>query len=466
MAAAQTDRLASGGSNSNNSPRLRSACDSCRQSKVKCSGESTCSRCLKQDLPCHYSPANRAGKPKGSKNKTTIRRLEHLERLQRAFHSNRGGSFEEDVGFWQTSKPPVAIACAKEYPTPNTADAYRQVHSLFPEGFIGKDKIETVQSYCLRDSWPDLEWMTYYQPNMQSQAIMSSPIAPSTDDSTAHLDVDGFPLLDATSSSSHLSLGATDLLQTLSSSPIHYPSTEESVDSESPPMNQTALPPTTCTCFENQTSCLNQLYRLDCDTTMWRFDLGIQSINSSLSSYRKALECPRCRKERTNHFVSMATLELLFRAFERLVSCEIPQHNCHQDDSSNIRCGYYSVPGEEGSVMRNFLIQRMLCNCKQTLASLKQVVHACFRNQHLHIPGATPGSFCSRRDDERGDAAVVTQNRYDNTINFTANNSGRRDTNPFTASQVDLPQMLAEFEAILESWMRSISQRTFPDAMP
>lgn len=60
-------------------PRYRAACDACRQSKVRCSGNGVCVRCKKHDYKCRYSIAHRAGKPKGSKNKATLKKLENLQ---------------------------------------------------------------------------------------------------------------------------------------------------------------------------------------------------------------------------------------------------------------------------------------------------------------------------------------------------------------------------------------------------
>lgn len=61
--------------------KLRSACDSCHQCKVKCSGGSPCFRCTSKGLNCRYGYQNRAGKPKGSKNRKTLER-EHQLRME------------------------------------------------------------------------------------------------------------------------------------------------------------------------------------------------------------------------------------------------------------------------------------------------------------------------------------------------------------------------------------------------
>lgn len=77
-----------------NAPKLRTACENCRQSKVKCnlSGKNVCTRCLRHGLQCQYGFANRSGKPKGSKNRATLRKLGQLQEDKppiRGFRGNR-----------------------------------------------------------------------------------------------------------------------------------------------------------------------------------------------------------------------------------------------------------------------------------------------------------------------------------------------------------------------------------------
>lgn len=55
--------------------KLRSACDSCHQNKVRCSGETPCRTCDNLDMQCVYSVSNRIGRPRGTKNKKTLDRL-------------------------------------------------------------------------------------------------------------------------------------------------------------------------------------------------------------------------------------------------------------------------------------------------------------------------------------------------------------------------------------------------------
>lgn len=58
------------------STRLRSACDVCHQSKVKCSGGNPCRGCQKIGIACNYSSSNQNGRPRGVKNKKTIQRMQ------------------------------------------------------------------------------------------------------------------------------------------------------------------------------------------------------------------------------------------------------------------------------------------------------------------------------------------------------------------------------------------------------
>lgn len=73
-------------------PKLRTACENCRQSKVKCnlSGKNVCTRCLRHGLQCQYGFANRSGKPKGSKNRATLRKLGQLQEDKPPMRGFRG----------------------------------------------------------------------------------------------------------------------------------------------------------------------------------------------------------------------------------------------------------------------------------------------------------------------------------------------------------------------------------------
>ena len=49
--------------------RIRTACNSCHQAKIRCSGGTPCLGCQTSGTRCIYSTGNRLGRPKGSRNK-------------------------------------------------------------------------------------------------------------------------------------------------------------------------------------------------------------------------------------------------------------------------------------------------------------------------------------------------------------------------------------------------------------
>ena len=74
--------------------KLRSACDLCHETKVKCSGGKPCNGCRGLGIECAFSVSSRIGRPKGTRNKAT---LERITRLQATKEAN-GGQWHESVG--------------------------------------------------------------------------------------------------------------------------------------------------------------------------------------------------------------------------------------------------------------------------------------------------------------------------------------------------------------------------------
>lgn len=52
--------------------KFRCACDQCHRAKIKCSGGKPCTGCVNSGSWCVYRESNRAGRPKGTKNKRTL----------------------------------------------------------------------------------------------------------------------------------------------------------------------------------------------------------------------------------------------------------------------------------------------------------------------------------------------------------------------------------------------------------
>ncbi len=64
------------------SKKLRSACDRCHQSKMKCSGGMPCAGCFNPRENCCYSVSNRSGRPKGAKNKRIHKQMSIAQQVE------------------------------------------------------------------------------------------------------------------------------------------------------------------------------------------------------------------------------------------------------------------------------------------------------------------------------------------------------------------------------------------------
>ncbi|KZF23917.1 hypothetical protein L228DRAFT_244781 [Xylona heveae TC161] len=82
--------------------KLRSACNACHGAKVRCSGGMPCSRCARDGMECRYSYRAKLGKPKGSVNKKTLERLKRMREEQ-------GSSEAQSI---QVPTPQTASDCA------------------------------------------------------------------------------------------------------------------------------------------------------------------------------------------------------------------------------------------------------------------------------------------------------------------------------------------------------------------
>ncbi|MCJ1251159.1 hypothetical protein MMC30_008390 [Trapelia coarctata] len=56
--------------------KLRSACDECHQSKIRCTGGMPCETCRRLGIGCRVSKSNRQGRPKGTLNRKTLARIQ------------------------------------------------------------------------------------------------------------------------------------------------------------------------------------------------------------------------------------------------------------------------------------------------------------------------------------------------------------------------------------------------------
>ncbi|KAL4969760.1 Zn(II)2Cys6 transcription factor domain-containing protein [Aspergillus stella-maris] len=314
-------------SNNGETPKLRTACENCRQSKVKCnlSGKDTCIRCLRHGLPCRYRVANRSGKPKGSKNRSTLRKLGQLQENKAAFTS----------GDRLTKRSIEAI------PSPRLT------------------RSDTVTS-------------------LQTDPLSDSPLGDLPDASMFLTDCAEYPSLYAGESS----MSMTDSPCTASMSPTFLQKEFITKGLTSFPLAvqvPSVLRPT-CDCSETLVFYHDHIRQMVANPASLRFDQTLQGVQAALSICRGFLQCPAGHKDNssandTSLILCMSTMELVLQCLDYWTSYELlpvsvpaARADCSRDP---VGYGEYKMGAEESRRIRRFILRGKLLLCKETLGLLR-----------------------------------------------------------------------------------------------
>ncbi|GKZ34051.1 hypothetical protein AbraIFM66950_004187 [Aspergillus brasiliensis] len=303
-------------------PKLRAACENCRQSKVKCnlSGKDACIRCMRHGLPCRYRVANRSGKPKGSKNRATLRKLGQLQDEKKPTIPANG--WAESVAKGQ---PPCV-----SYDTDNGVDAT----------------------------------------STQSTSPASQSRSP---------DSRGANLTDTTLLTDH-TMEYPSIGETLA--PIFNPSMSPPfLPKEFIPRGFTGCPLSVhisnplqpCECTNALIYNVNQMRTMLSDSMPLRLDQILQGIKIALTVCRNFLRCPNCHKDHTNLLYSVSILDITLQLFEYWTSYELSSAPAG-DHHMIIGYGEYEMGPEETRRIRRYLIQGRALQCREVLGLLKDAV--------------------------------------------------------------------------------------------
>ncbi|KAH8423830.1 uncharacterized protein LDX57_001587 [Aspergillus melleus] len=324
-------------------PKLRAACENCRQSKVKCNlgAKNTCIRCLRHGLSCRYRVANRSGKPKGSKNRATLRKLGQLPEGKPVLRGPDSGPtdkglqvIEQRYGYGmdrmdhKTWEPESRESLSE---SPRSQDAHTTLHSCLP--FHESANMEYASSYG--DSLPPSG---------------SDPIA-------AH------------ASMSPTFLQKEFITKGLTSFPlaVHIPS---------------AFQPT-CECGEALGFHTNRLRHMVADPLQLRFDQSLQAIQAALTVCRDFLQCTSCHKDNTSLLLSVSALDYTLQLFDYWMSYEFttggvdrlpPPGTVPVTGPLPVGYGEYEMGVEETRRVRRFLLHGRLQQTQEVLRLLKEVV--------------------------------------------------------------------------------------------
>ncbi|KAL2854410.1 hypothetical protein BJY01DRAFT_231977 [Aspergillus pseudoustus] len=310
-------------SGSQETPKLRTACENCRQSKVKCnlSGKDTCIRCLRHGLPCRYRVANRSGKPKGSKNRSTLRKLGQLQ-------ENKAAAISNDHLRRSIEAIPSPKFAGSE------AETILQAEPRLPDSPL--DEVPDTSMF-LADCG---EYPSLYGDSMGDSPCAQASMSPTF-------------------------LQKEFITKGLTSFPlaVHIPS---------------ALRPT-CDCSGTLVFYHDHLRQMAVNPGQLRFDQMLQGAQAALSICRGFLQCPSGHKEGHNNtdgtslILCMSSLELVLQILDYWTSYELLPQPREPIPRERVGFGEYEMGLDETRRVRRFLIRGRLLLCKEILSLLKIV---------------------------------------------------------------------------------------------
>ncbi|GIJ87679.1 hypothetical protein Asppvi_006589 [Aspergillus pseudoviridinutans] len=335
---------------SGDTPRLRAACENCRQSKVKCnlSGKSTCIRCLRHGLPCRYRLANRSGKPKGSKNRATLKKLGELP-----------------------DEKPILRALKGKHNPDTVMDDHN--HSICERSRVLRSNEENVRCDPVNQLDTMLTSMVQFHESPRSQDTDLT-----ADASTSAFAYSSFqePLPSADPVYVQASMSPTFLQKEfitkgLTSCPlaVHIPD----------------VPQPMCGCAGTVVFHMNQLRDMMANASHLRFDQILQGVKVALSVCQGFLQCRNCPKDSTSLLLPISTVDFTLQIFEYWISYGLAAQHSVGVDGAKTRYGDYEVCSEESWWISRFLLRARLVQCKEVFAVLQEAIDVCLGSPSGHL---------------------------------------------------------------------------------
>ncbi|RAH87216.1 NAD(P)-binding protein [Aspergillus japonicus CBS 114.51] len=449
-----------------NTPKLRAACENCRQSKVKCnlsvsggkeassassSSSSACIRCLRHGLTCRYRVANRSGKPKGSKNRATLRKLgqlqlqqqqqqqqnQHQHAEQRKPMISRGGGGGNLHGGWNyiepfvSSQPPSVVDGILEEPSPE--DTSQPSHSNSPDsqGVSMTDVSSLLDESCAAAA----QHLGYPRPPHPS--CMGGPPSggyvpppPPPPLPPPPLSIFDQPTTTTTT---------TTTTATSSMSPTFLQKEFITKGITSCPLAVHMQP--TCDCGDALVFHMNRLRSV---TTMVhlhppRLDLLLQAIATALATCRLFLQCPGCPKDGTHLLYAASIVDFTVQLFDFAIPYELsltatttaaaaavptPASTTTSTSPTNdpgvlVGYGEYEIAVDETRRIRRYLLRGRLLQCRAVVGLLQETTEV--SRQELFVrssssPGAGAGAADLTAAFENGDLILQILAGHDATV--------------------------------------------------
>ncbi|KAG6039056.1 hypothetical protein E4U19_007554 [Claviceps sp. Clav32 group G5] len=302
--------------------KLRSACDACHASKVRCSGEQICARCQRDNVACHYSYRAHQGKPKGSLNRKTIERMKAAGFIeQRPVASQPPG---------HGSSRDSSSVCASG----STTDTLLNFIDIQPPGERNESPvaIHATPSPCFA---------------MTGQALLP-------DFDTANLDA----FLEAYQTPDDSCLRANEEFPGASPADVDciFVGTPSS-------MSRDYTEVATCRCVREITQQINSVHAASADRSTTGLDDVLHYTRETSSCISGLLQCHSCSGQVQVFVLVSVVLSLLMELMHPLLDSSTDTSR----PRAQIRVGNYDMSGQLGDVLEKVIVRSIITKLRQVV---------------------------------------------------------------------------------------------------
>ncbi|KAE8375176.1 hypothetical protein BDV26DRAFT_21671 [Aspergillus bertholletiae] len=312
------------------SPRLCSACDACRQSRVKCTGGNPCQRCGNNGASCHYSVSLRNGRLKANRVQKPAAQSSPPYSGTPTSRHGRGSSRDLHLNdSLSTNTNPT--------PNPNTISAPQSVSN---------DSLSSCENN------PSLAG-PYFATGLNHSSLlqvshdmnMHHPFSTLTDSTPSNLVLSSDMLLG-------IGLGTGSSTDEEWSSPTGISSLNlppNSLDFGSRPRSAR------CTCMRAQLLCIAELSGAQDDIENMVLGSILELSRHTCEQIRQELSCTLCTKDSVRLIITMVALQHLTNLF-----CRVAKNGAWYVSNARLGLGSFRLSEEEDRAHKSLLVASSL----------------------------------------------------------------------------------------------------------
>ncbi|KAK4694500.1 C6 transcription factor GliZ, partial [Lecanoromycetidae sp. Uapishka_2] len=377
--------------------KLRTACDVCHQSKMKCSGGKPCSGCRDAGYDCSYSFSNRSGRPKGTKNKRTLERM----------NGKKSGSSEntENDRSSPVQAQPLMTALNNGVGSSTVPGQQTSIDSMLDTSLEDPRSLGMSEPFGPfsddMNSWFDLGELSGTSPLTQQSSSSATFVSdaldlPRTYSHDSAIDLSFSNIFNEKEGSG----SAQDLSELLSGVETENENSQAmTTSSSSSPLTSVS----TCNCVQNNAELLCRLKELEQRHVQPRLDVVLSSAQQALVPWKSVIECRVCQHDDNQEVLILSAMSIrtVLRSLKNLCLEYYNSMSSSRDtrdqqqaaaklaDGMQSAIGMYEIPGEEREAVKNLLIRLTLGKVKYTLACFKErleKLEAKKKSSATHVP--------------------------------------------------------------------------------